>query len=309
VKKTTLAALAIVFIFSFITTAHAAASPTVHYIPWIFATYGAPDLMAEKTGEYTPQRVSVITRKADGWALIMTDQGGRWVYLKDNLRYLNRSLKLFNNPEDPKSNHSITPQIVKVVAQEGDWLQIESWLGLKWVNPRIPALPEGVTVIGDSVCLGAVAALEETIPNCTVDALGSRQLWQGYTLMMELQEKGLLREYVVISLGTNINGNVFAYIDKMIEDIRPGYRLLFVTPYNGQLGESSVSYKTMEYMRTLPDIYPFVTVADWAGVIAPQKSVLGGDKIHIGGNRTSVGIYVNCIVDALKEAEGKTAKQ
>jgi len=165
----------------------------------------------------------------------------------------------------------------------------------------------GVTVIGDSVCLGARKALIETIPNCTVDAAQNRQIWQGYELIMELQESGLLTEYVVIALGTNTNHNAYEYIDKIIADIMPGYRLIFVTPFNGNVSETSITYKTMEYLRTLPDIYPFVTIADWAGVIGPQKEIIGADTIHIGGNRAAINIYVEVIQNALAEAATKPA--
>ena len=64
----------------------------------------------------------------------------------------------------------------------------------------------------------------------------------------------------------------------------------------------------MEYMRTLPEKHPFVTIADWAYAIGQKSEVLGADKIHIGGNKEGIEIYVNCIIDAISEAGEKPAK-
>ena len=171
------------------------------------------------------------------------------------------------------------------------------------------AIPAGVTVIGDSVCMGARKNLIATIPDCVVDAEGSRQIWQGYDLLMDLQKQGSLREYVVIALGTNGNKNSLDKIEQIIADISPGHRLVFVTPYDGRATPTWSSYKSAEYIRGLPEKYGFVTVADWAETIKPDAYLLGSDKVHIGGQPTAIDMYTNCIIDALGAAAGKPAKQ
>jgi len=167
----------------------------------------------------------------------------------------------------------------------------------------------GVIIIGDSVCLGARKNLMDTIPDCYVDAEGSRQVGQGYNLLMQLQSQDRLREYVVVALGTNGNANSPGKIDQIIADILPGHRLVFVTPYDGRATPTWHSYKTAEYIRTLPEKYPFVTVADWAETVTPNASLLGSDKVHIGGQRAAVDLYTNCIIEALNAASGKPAKE
>jgi peptidoglycan/LPS O-acetylase OafA/YrhL len=167
----------------------------------------------------------------------------------------------------------------------------------------------GVTIIGDSVCLGARRNLSVSIANCHVDVEGSRQMYQGYYLMSALQNNDSLREYVVIALGTNQNVNSFNYIEQIISDLRPGHRLIFVTPYNGAMNESWITYKIMQYLRQLPALYPFVTVADWAELIGNQPMFLNADKIHIGGNTPAINLYTNCIIDAIGAAAAKPAKQ
>ncbi|MCL1813380.1 MAG: acyltransferase, partial [Treponema sp.] len=166
----------------------------------------------------------------------------------------------------------------------------------------------GVTVVGDSVSLGARKKLTESIPDCYVDAEGSRQMWQGYNLIMALQKNHSLREYVVVSLGTNQNINSLDYINKIIDDLQSGHRLIFVTPYNAAMNESWMTYKIMQYLRTLPDIHPFITVADWALQIDKQPQLLGSDKVHIGGNTTAINLYINCIINAINNAAAKPAR-
>lgn len=264
--------------------------------------------MGVKTGKFEPQTVGVVAKKADGWALIDTFAGKYWVYLDGNARYIEKTVKVYGGKEDSSPEGLLEPQIVKIIEQEGDWLKIETSNGEKWVNPTLNLYPEGVTVIGDSVCLGAKKALPERIENCAVDAAGSRQMWQARNLLSELENARELREYIVIALGTNQNKNTFEQIEQILKDLRPGHRVIFVTPYNGKLDESSVTNKIAAYIRTLPEQYPFVTVADWASVIAPQKNLIGGDYVHIGGNKVCVKIYVDCVIDALAEAKTKPSK-
>ena len=184
-------------------------------------------------------------------------------------------------------------------------------------NPAVVELPvsyssgilAGVTIVGDSVCLGARKKLIETIPDCTVDAAGSRQMWQGYDLLMQLQNNNSLREYVIIALGTNQRSDSLERIDRIIADVKSGHRLIFVTPYNGAMKETWMTYKIIQYERTLPEIYPFVTVADWASLIQNQPHLLGVDKIHIGGMQTAINLYTNCIIDAINTAAMKPAKE
>jgi len=166
----------------------------------------------------------------------------------------------------------------------------------------------GVIVIGDSVCLGAYSALQGSIPDCYVNAQGSRNLTQGYYQLMQWQAEDRMREYVVVALGTNADGNYAASIEGIIAGVQPGTRLIFVTPYDGRWDSSWTSYQTMQYIRSLPSRYSFVTVADWAAVIEPNKHLLGGDSVHIGGNTTAINMYVNCIIGAINTASAKPAK-
>jgi hypothetical protein len=102
--------------------------------------------------------------------------------------------------------------------------------------------------------------------------------------------------------------NVFDYIDRIVEDIAPGHRRIFVTPYNGKAGAGSLSYKTAEYIRGLPERFGYVTVADWAETIAQHPKAIGPDMIHIGGNKAGIALYVDCVAGALRAAAAKSGK-
>ena len=107
-----------------------------HYITWPFVTYLEPDFRAEKQASFPPQSVNIIEQQNDGWALIATANGNRWVYLRANMRYADKSVFLYDQPHG-KQDGRITPQVVTVLQQgqgeEADWYQICTWLEARWI--------------------------------------------------------------------------------------------------------------------------------------------------------------------------------
>ena len=170
------------------------------------------------------------------------------------------------------------------------------------------SLADGVMVVGDSVCMGAAKSLRENIANCYVDAKGSRQLGAGYDIIMGWKRDDRLRKVLVVALGTNQNKDYAATIEKIINDVPSGCRIVFVTPYEKGASSGKTLTKIAGHMRTLPGKYSFVTVADWAAAIDPNANLLGSDKIHIGGNPRAIEIYTECISSAIATANAKPAK-
>lgn len=60
-----------------------------------------------------------------------------------------------------------------------------------------------VTMVGDSVMLGAVPTLQELLPGSIIDAQTSRQVSDGVDILSNLEERGELGSTVVIALGLN----------------------------------------------------------------------------------------------------------
>lgn len=166
----------------------------------------------------------------------------------------------------------------------------------------------GVTVIGDSVALGAQATLMKNIPDCYVDAGVSRQIKAGYDVLIDLQEKEELREYVVIALGTNGHHNFADLMTQIIDGLNSGHRLIFVTPFDGRANENAnILNETAEWLRDLPNQYDYITIADWHALISTQANLLAGDRVHLGGP-TSMSLYSDCIAEALIIASQKPMK-
>ncbi|MCL2842951.1 MAG: polysaccharide deacetylase family protein [Oscillospiraceae bacterium] len=103
-----------------------------HVIPWRFVTYLEPDFRAAEQTRYSPRTVGILYRRGDGWALIPTANGERWVYLRANMRYLARYVYLFDQPEG-NQGAKVGPQVVTISDEQGNWAQIGTWLGLRWV--------------------------------------------------------------------------------------------------------------------------------------------------------------------------------
>ena len=116
-------------------------------MPWPFVTYAEPDFTAKEMGEYPPQTINIIEEHENGWALVDTYKGRCWVFVNDNLRFIDRHASLFEDRNGRKSNQTISPQVVKVIARDGDWMQIETWLGAKWINPAITSIT--ISAAGD----------------------------------------------------------------------------------------------------------------------------------------------------------------
>ncbi|MCL2563211.1 MAG: S-layer homology domain-containing protein [Oscillospiraceae bacterium] len=105
-----------------------------HQIDWTFSIYAEPDFRASRIATFGPQRVVLLRQNGDGWAQISTYRGEYWVFLTDNRRFIERPTGLYNQRGEALPFTSINPQVVQVLAQEGSWLQISTWLGPRWID-------------------------------------------------------------------------------------------------------------------------------------------------------------------------------
>jgi len=116
--------------------------PEQRYISWQFLTYLEPDFRAAKQESFPPQSVNILQRQDDGWGQITTWSGDRWVYLLANMRYVEKAVYLYDRPVGSRGDR-IEPQVVTVLHQEGDWYQISTWLGPKWIYLGVGPQPGG----------------------------------------------------------------------------------------------------------------------------------------------------------------------
>lgn len=171
-------------------------------------------------------------------------------------------------------------------------------------------IQKGVSVIGDSVTLGTRDYILANVPNSTVDAKGERTMNLAYDVLTTAQNNQVLRENVVIAIGANSLDDTNKQLQKIINDLKPGHRLILMTPYDARADASWNSSKLVTFEKTLPAKYDFITIADWQNVAAKHPDVFKGtDGVHFAGRHDGDVIYSKAINDALKEAKKTPVKQ
>ncbi|WEV44885.1 acyltransferase family protein [Streptococcaceae bacterium ESL0687] len=165
----------------------------------------------------------------------------------------------------------------------------------------------GVTLIGDSVMLGDAQELSDNIPGAVVDAKVSRNYKAGEELYESLLKEGKLGKYVVIGLGTNpMGGSEPEYINKIIEDLPEGSRLVFIVPYNAK-NPTDVLINTQNYLKSLPEKYDFVTVYDWPEDAKNYINELE-DGIHLVYGKNLRRVYTSGLIKTLNKSASQPAK-
>ena len=140
--------------------------------------------------------------------------------------------------------------------------------------------PAEVSMVGDSVMLGALPALQEALPGCTVDAKVSRQLWDAYAVLDALEASGQLGSIVVVALGTN---GPFTVEDGqgIVDRIGPDRQIYWVTAFGTSLSWQEQSNSSI---RALAEQNANVTIIDWAAAAAQNTGWLYSDGIHLQGD-------------------------
>jgi len=172
-------------------------------------------------------------------------------------------------------------------------------------GPVKPILPPGgadVTLLGDSVPLGAAEVIQQTLGSVVVDAEVSRTLNAGAQLITEYAGRDELGEYVVLALFTNPLPNFIELTYATLDAIPAGHRVIVVTPFGKEYMEP-----TADFIRTLPQKVDYVTVADWNAAIRDHRDLLASDGLHMKGS-DSMQIYANLIAQAIEQAGRKPAK-
>lgn len=155
-----------------------------------------------------------------------------------------------------------------------------------------------VLVIGDSVTLGAKAALESKIANVYVDAEESRGIEKAHTILDAVAASGDIPPVVVVSLTTNERTFTNEIMQEVVDSAR-GSTVIFVTGYASELQpreEQNAAIK--EFANSHDGVY----YADWWEVAINDLSLLYDDHIHL--NFEGREAYADLIYDAVFEAGG-----
>lgn len=134
-----------------------------------------------------------------------------------------------------------------------------------------------VTMIGDSVMLGAAPSLQELLPGCVIDAKVSRQMIQADDVLASLESQNAVGQIVVIALGTNGPFGVEkgqALIDRLGSD----RTIYWVTVYGRELAWQEASNTTI---RTLAENNENVRLIDWTQAASGHAEWICSDGIHL----------------------------
>lgn len=140
-----------------------------------------------------------------------------------------------------------------------------------------PLDPASVTMVGDSVLLGAMPALQEALPGCVVDGKVSRQVWDAPAVFDALETSGQLGRVVVIALGTNGTFSV-EQGQSLIDRLGPDRQIYWVTAYGAYLAWQEQSNEAIRAVAAQNDN---VTLIDWAAEAPGHGDWLYSDGIHL----------------------------
>ncbi|MCS4488934.1 acyltransferase family protein [Streptococcus sciuri] len=165
-----------------------------------------------------------------------------------------------------------------------------------------------IAIIGDSVALRSSAAFSEEMPEAQLDAAVSRNFEGAYDIFDNSIKNNSLSKIVVLAVGVNSLDNYQAELQRFINALPKGHRLVFVTPYNGK--NITEVKEVRDYEVQLTKKYSYLAVADWYQTAVDNPDIwVGTDGVHYSdATTTGATLYVQTIKKAVQEVAKGTAK-
>lgn len=136
---------------------------------------------------------------------------------------------------------------------------------------------EMISVIGDSVFLGAAPAFQKLQSNVVIDAKVSRQVYQGLDVAKKLDKKNKLGNTVIISLGTNGKFNP-ATGQELIDYIGADRTIFWVNAYGKELDfQKEVNQTIREMVKKNSNVH----LISWAEEGKKHPGWFYQDGIHL----------------------------
>lgn len=154
------------------------------------------------------------------------------------------------------------------------------------------AATDPISVVGDSVTVGAADALALAIPGAMADGEVSRQPETVFQRIRERRAAGVIGSALVIQTGTN--GLVDeAQLRAILEDNRDLRRVVLVT----SAGSENWQTRSNETIRAVVGSYPNARLADWAQAMQGRGDLVVEDGVHLSD--TGKPVYTALLVQAL----------
>lgn len=178
----------------------------------------------------------------------------------------------------------------EIEPEEGMQMQAEGLEEEPQAQTESAEVPLSVTMVGDSVMLGAAPSILGMQPECVIDAKVSRQVIQADSVIDSLEKQGLLRQTVVIALGTNGTFSTTTG-QELIDRLGSGRTIYWVTVYGRDLGWQEDSNATI---RKLVEDNENVHIIDWSQAASGHAEWFCADGIHLSveGRASYAGIIL-----------------
>lgn len=175
------------------------------------------------------------------------------------------------------------------------WQKTPMLLSQEVFKRNFPQAPEGtITVVGDSVMLGASPALQELLPDSIIDAKESRQLTDCIPIVQQLNSHGQLGDIVILEAGTN---GPFKTEDgqKLLDYLGPNRTIYWVNTYGKHL---SWQQQVNTEIRDLAGQYSNLHIIDWASIAPHHPEWFYHDGIHL--NSDGQKAYAQFVVTSIQ---------
>lgn len=195
-----------------------------------------------------------------------------------------------------------------------------------WYDPSAANCGSGVvngnnvTVIGDSISVGAKAEFENQLPGVDLESktfdgknynlvevskhfvADAGTNYGGMTIAEVLQEQGSMRGYLVFALGTNDPGAVSEnLVDDLVNLVGTNHKLVLVTNY--AVNNANDYSKNNAALVNAAKKYKNVAVADWAAAAAENPAAYIGDN-YVHPSAAGSQVFVRVIKEALNSLAG-----
>lgn len=126
---------------------------------------------------------------------------------------------------------------------------------------------ENVTIIGDSITVGASEELQAALPGVDINAEVGRQFDVGLQILDEKIANGTLRDTVVYALGTNSSGLTREKVQAVVDKVGKDRQVIFVTNYVDTSKRSGLDYTSNNNVfKAIQNENSNVKIADWASI-------------------------------------------
>jgi hypothetical protein len=142
-------------------------------------------------------------------------------------------------------------------------------------TPTAEVPGKDITAVGDSVMLAVSLPLQQAFPGIYIDAVVSRFMSAGLSVLQQLAASGGLRPVVIVGLGTN-GGVAAQQVHQLMAIVGSKRKVVLVNTFVPLPYEQDTNSVLAAAART----YPNVVLANWNQIISHRTSLLWPDGIH-----------------------------